>query len=317
VSKALAATSTPTDTASQSPTPTATTTPLEARVEAGKKQAEVAEQTIRQMSSMTLESVQAFEQIIGAANQQQIIKAVGASLAAKGLIETAVSASDENSLDDAYNILRAYDATSLGYVAQMNAHSYSGTARANLRTLATSSGKRLWQSESGPLNVSVPDETDSALFMAGRIMTDLRDLQPDAWIDWQVADTSGQWATISLNDAQQSFRPLKRFYMHAGFSRFIRPGATMLAVSGPDMVAALAPDGSTLAIVVRNGDTAAGKSFTFDLTAIPMVGTEVAVYRTSRTENLAAQPPIAVQGWSFTLSAAPYSVTTLVIALTP
>ena len=42
------------------------------RVEAGKKQAEVAEQTIRQMSRMTLESIQAFEQIIGASSQQQI-----------------------------------------------------------------------------------------------------------------------------------------------------------------------------------------------------------------------------------------------------
>ncbi len=42
------------------------------RVEAGKQQADVAEQTIRQMARMTLESVQAFEQIIGAGNQQQI-----------------------------------------------------------------------------------------------------------------------------------------------------------------------------------------------------------------------------------------------------
>jgi methyl-accepting chemotaxis protein len=42
------------------------------RVEAGKQQADVAEQTIRQMAQTTLESVQAFEQIIGAGNQQQI-----------------------------------------------------------------------------------------------------------------------------------------------------------------------------------------------------------------------------------------------------
>ena len=48
------------------------------------------------------------------ANQQQIIKAVGASLTAKGLTGTTVSASDENSLDDAYNNMRGYDAASLG-----------------------------------------------------------------------------------------------------------------------------------------------------------------------------------------------------------
>ena len=42
------------------------------RVESGKQQADVTEQTIRQMARTTLESVQAFEQIIGAGNQQQI-----------------------------------------------------------------------------------------------------------------------------------------------------------------------------------------------------------------------------------------------------
>jgi O-glycosyl hydrolase len=248
------------------------------------------------------------------ANQQQIVKAVGASLAAKGLTGTSVSASDENSLDDANNILRNYDAASLGYMTQMNAHSYSGSARAPLRTLATSRGKRLWQSESGPLNVTLADNTEAALFMAGRIISDLRDMQPEAWLDWQVGDSSGPWQSISLNDGQQSWTPVKRFYMHAGFSRFIRPGATMLALDGPDMVAGLAADGATIAVVIRNGDTAA-KSFTFDLTPLASVGAGVAVYRTSRTENLAAQPAIPVQAWSFTVTAPAASVTTVVIPL--
>lgn len=42
------------------------------RVETGKQQADVTEQTIRQMAKTTLDSIQAFEQIIGAGNQQQI-----------------------------------------------------------------------------------------------------------------------------------------------------------------------------------------------------------------------------------------------------
>ena len=42
------------------------------RVEIGRQQADIAERTIRQMNDTTLESVQAFEQIIGAGNQQQI-----------------------------------------------------------------------------------------------------------------------------------------------------------------------------------------------------------------------------------------------------
>ena len=40
-------------------------------------------------------------------NQQTIIKAVGAKLTSKGLTATTVGASDENSIDDAYNNMRA------------------------------------------------------------------------------------------------------------------------------------------------------------------------------------------------------------------
>jgi len=42
------------------------------RVEVGKQQADVTEQTINEMNSTTIESVKAFQQIIGASNQQQI-----------------------------------------------------------------------------------------------------------------------------------------------------------------------------------------------------------------------------------------------------
>ena len=42
------------------------------RVESGKRQADVSENVIRQISSTTEESIQAFQQIIGATNQQQV-----------------------------------------------------------------------------------------------------------------------------------------------------------------------------------------------------------------------------------------------------
>ena len=86
--------------------------------------------------------------------------------------------------------MRTYDAATLAAMSQMNGHSYSGSAsaRASLRALATMKSKRLWQSESGPLNVTLADNTEAAMFMAGRIITDLRDMQPEAWLDWQIGD---------------------------------------------------------------------------------------------------------------------------------
>jgi O-glycosyl hydrolase len=248
-------------------------------------------------------------------NQQTIIKAVGAKLASKGLTATTVSASDENSLDDAYNNMRAFDAASLAAMSQMNAHSYSGSRRTDLRSLATSKAKRLWQSESGPLNATLADDTEAALFMAGRIITDLRDLQPEAWVDWQIGDPSRNWACFALNDTRQTFTYLKRFYMQAGFGRTIRPGATFVDVNNADMVAAVSADGRTLALVVRNGDTAASKGFTFDLTSLPSVGATADAHRTSRSENLVSLPAVPVQDWSFVATVTPGSITTFVVPM--
>ena len=248
-------------------------------------------------------------------NQQTIIRAVSEKLTAKGLSGTSVSASDENSMDDAYNNLRAFDASTLSAISQMNAHSYAGSRRAELRDLAKSKSKRLWQSESGPLSQDLSDDTEAALFMAGRIITDLRDLQPNAWVDWQVGDPSRYWASFTLNDSQQTFAPLKRFHMHAGFSRYIRPGATFVEVENPDMVAAMSADGKMLALVVRNSSTSMTKGFTFDLTALPSVGAGAEVHRTSRTEDLAALPEIAIEGYSFVAMIPAYSVTTFVIPM--
>ncbi len=248
-------------------------------------------------------------------NQQAIIEAVAQSLAAKGLDETSVSASDENSIDDAYNNMRGFDATTLAAMTQMNTHSYSGSRRSDLRTLATSKGMRLWQSESGPLNQTLADDTEAAVFMAGRIISDLRELEADAWVDWQSGDPSRNWASFSLNDNQQSLSPLKRFYMHAGFSRYIRPGAVFVNVNDANMVAAVSPDGHSLAVVVRNGDTSASHGYTFDLTALPSVGGIAEAFRTSRSENLAALEAVPIEGYSFVVTVPASSITTFILAM--
>jgi O-glycosyl hydrolase len=248
-------------------------------------------------------------------NQQQIIKAVGAQLSAKGLSATSVSASDENSMDEALANLRTFDEMTLSALSQLNVHSYAGSRRAELHTLSTNLRKRLWQSESGPLGQTLDDDTDAALFMAGRIIADLRDLKPEAWLDWQVADPGRNWASLWLEDAQQTFTPLKRFYMHAGFSRYIRPGATFIHVDHPDMVAALSGDGQSLTLVARNPDRAAGQGVTFDLSALPSVGATSEALRTSRTEDLQALPAIPVKDWSFVAMLPASSITTFVLTL--
>src|SRR6185436_2927396 len=134
-------------------------------------------------------------------------------------------------------------------------------------------------------------------------------------VDWQLGDPSRNWASFGLNDSRQTFTYLKRFYMQAGFSRYIRPGAVFVDVNNADMVAAVSADGKTLALVVRNGDTAASKGFTFDLTALPSVGAAAEARRTSKNENLASLADVSIAGWSFVATVPASSITTFVIPM--
>ncbi len=248
-------------------------------------------------------------------SQEALLLQVAAELADKGLTGTSLSAADENSMDDALMNLRSFDASTVALLGQLNVHSYAGTLRAELYELAASLGLRLWQSESGPLGQDISDDTEAALFMAGRIIEDLRELKPVAWLDWQSGDPSRSWASFTLNDAQQSYAPLKRFYMHAGFSRYIRPGATFVEVDHPDMVAAVSPGESALTLVIRNADPSTSKGFTFDLTALPTVAVSGELYRTSRTEDLELQPPVDIEAYRVVLDVPAYSVSTFVIPM--
>jgi len=153
------------------------------------------------------------------------------------------------------------------------------------------------------------------MFMAGRIIQDLRELEPEAWIDWQVGDPARSWASFTLNDTQQKLTPLKRFYMHAGFSRFIRPGYTFVDIDDSDMVAALSADGHALVVVARNGDTSGSKGFTFDLTTLPTVAAAVEAHRTSSSEDLTDLPALEVAGYSFVATLPASSVTTFVVPM--
>ena len=191
-------------------------------------------------------------------------------------------------------------------MSQMNVHSYAGSRRAELRTLATSKGKRLWQSESGPLNVTLADDTEAALFMAGRIITDLRDLQPEAWIDWQVGDPSRNWASFALNDSRQTFTPSSASTCTPASAATSARARRSSTSTTPTWSRRSAPTARTLALVVRNGDTAASKGFTFDLTALPSVGAAPRCAARRATENLVvADRAFRSQDWSFVATVTP------------
>lgn len=245
-------------------------------------------------------------------NQAKMVKELGRQLVAKGLYpDTRISAGDETSLEQAVTQLKGYDDSAFSYMSQINAHSYSGWgARARLDSLAKARKKILWQSETGPLNKGT-DASDIAMWMSNVILQDLRKLKPNAWVDWQVGDPVGDWTTIKLDHAKQTFSYAPRFYMHAAFSRFIRPGSQIISSSDTNSVAALTPAGD-LVVVFRNPEAAA-TSVTIDLSKFASLPAAARMHRFSLPASLKRQADVVIDAKKITFSSPGRTLTTIVV----
>jgi len=246
------------------------------------------------------------------AAQQKIIKEVGARLKSKGLTGTTISAPDENSIDSTVASIGAYDATTLSYISQINTHSYSGSKRTQLRDLTKSKGKKLWQSESGPLSFT-GDMMDSNIMLSQRIVKDIKEMQADAWLDWQIID-GGNWGSIYVNQTTQTFTLTKKFYMHSNYSRFIRPGYTIIGADNDVTLAAMSPDKKQLVIVATNASKTNSASFTFNLSKFENVKSTADVYRTSSSLDL-AKSSINISSKNINDTLPAYSINTYIVSL--
>lgn len=240
-------------------------------------------------------------------HQNIVIKATGAALA-RQRVHIPVSASDESVIDDAARTFPYYDATALGYLTRINTHSYGGNARTQVSAYALGAGKDLWLSEYG-------DSDASGMKMSRRILEDIHGLHPSAWVYWQVVDSSGGWGFLKspqLNDKDPAYTINKKFYVMGQYSKYIRPGCRMMAISDRNSLAAYDAKSKTLVIVTTNS-SAAARPVTFDLSGFSRLGASVTAVRTSPTENWAKLPAVAVTKKTFTVNCSPKSVTTFVI----
>ena len=244
-------------------------------------------------------------------NQTKMIVELGKALQKKGLFpETSVSAADETNIGDALNQFNKYSGEALSYMFQVNTHSYSGgDSRAKLFNAAFAKDKKVWQSETGPLHKS--GDENIALWMAGVILADLRDMKASAWVDWQIGDPAENWRSLALDHSKQTFSPNVRYYMHAAFSRYIRPGSRIIDSDNGNTLAALTPEGA-LVLIVRNSGSSDVK-YEFDLGEFVKIGTSAKVVRFELPGSLTKQSDIVVSGKALSMTAKSNTITTMVI----
>lgn len=223
-------------------------------------------------------------------NQERIIRELHKELNSQKMLSyTGISVMDANSIDECLKGVEGYEKDGiLPLIKQINVHSYAGSKRRELNEITKKNKLILWQSESGPLQVKEKG-FDNFLFMAKRIVTDMRELKPDVWCDWQYMGNGfgSVWALVGYNPKTKTYERTKGFYCRKQFSHFIKKGYTFIENDNANTLVALSSNGKTMVIVVVNQDDVS-KSYNLKIKGVKING--VNCYRTSENEDFVSIP---------------------------
>ena len=254
-------------------------------------------------------------------DQHRMIRKLYATLQQKNMLSyCTISAMDANSIDEAYKGLISYKAAGdiIPKISRFDVHSYAGTQRAELASLATANNLPLWQSESGPLSVG-GSERFQMLTVCDRIITDFKDLNCKAWIDWQLAaDKSPQWGLLvgDYKNASHPVEPGTSYYLRAQFSRFLKVGYRIVSNNSAKVLTAISPDEKELVIIVSNSAIQT-KHYKFEMSSFSATGAATKVLTQAKVslgnQNYTTKFPIAAR--SFTYDILPESVCTFIVPI--
>ena len=265
-------------------------------------------------------------------SQTNAILELEKALNARGLGDIILSGTDETSIDTQISSYQKLSGDAKAAIDRIDTHTYSGSKRTELKELAVSAGKNLWMSEvdGGSTAGTNAGQMGSALWLAQRITTDVNDLNASAWIMWQVIDNhiskdgyngnkdsgmvntnGGFWGVAVADHDKNEIILTKKYYAFGQYSRYIRPGMTMLKSSG-STVAAYDPEKEQLVIAAYNTGGSA-KDMSFDLSGFSTVGTSAQIIRTSASENWANAGTAKVSGTSLNVSLPANSISTFII----
>jgi hypothetical protein len=199
--------------------------------------------------------------------QAAVLPYMRSELDSRGLTGVRISASDETSYDLARTTWSSFGASTKALVNQFNVHGYQGSSgrRDLLYTdVVTTSGKKLWNSETG-------DGDGTGYTMASNLLYDFRWLHPTAWVYWQVMDPTAGWGVIKYDGSTlQAGAVETKYYVLAQFSRHLRPGMRILDTGVSYAVAGYDASARRLVIVALNTSTSA-QTLTFDLSRFTTV----------------------------------------------
>jgi galactan endo-1,6-beta-galactosidase len=267
--------------------------------------------------------------VIPRRQQAEILGYLREELDSRGLQDVAITAADENTMNrgrETYNyyltrevLVHGQYRSTASLVDKINVHGYNGLSPWRNNPVRTAmrravEGKPLWMSEYG-------DNDSSGLALAQSIMEDLNHLHPTAWVYWQPVEAGRSgWGLVNAHfgpepgdaSAGQPTRVNGKYYVLAHFSRFLRPGLTVLGSNDDNSVAAYDAGNRRLVLITLNYEHP--QTVYYDLSNLQRTGSEASLTMTEiKGTQTFRNSKIALQDGHFSISASPDSIYSVVI----
>lgn len=261
-------------------------------------------------------------------SQSGIVNALNSALDENG-IDIILAATEETDLTKAYENFEKLDDSAKDAVDRINAHTYSGSARAEVRQTAQKYGKSLWMSEVDGKFVAGENAGSMApaLGLGRRITIDMNGMQPTAWIIWQIIDShkdnvfytntslefsdDGYWGTCIANHTNGEILRSKKYYGFGQYTRYIKEGMHLISSDDTgDTVTAYDDDEIVIVTTNRTGNE---QTVSYDLSDFSGTLDAADVIRTSENENWAELDQVKIDNGILTVTQPANSITTYVI----
>ncbi|MDL5200123.1 glycoside hydrolase [Streptomyces sp. ALI-76-A] len=262
--------------------------------------------------------------------QQKVLLALDRALAGAET-DAGISAMDETNPSIFTQNWNAYGGPARAAVDQLNVHTYGTGMRTSARDIAKGADRKLWMSEVEGTWGTGTDFTgmEPGLGIATRMVEDMRELEPSAWVFWQpVEDARPQaaagknWGSIHVpfdctaEDTLETcpVRANSKFHTIRNFTHHIRPGDRFVKADDPSSVAAVRRSGRAATVVHVNSGTSA-RTVTLDLSLFGEVAPRATVTPvvTSADGALVRGAPVRVTDRSASLVVPAKSVTTFLV----
>lgn len=267
-------------------------------------------------------------------SQNRILIATSKSMKKRGLTHTHITASDETNCKSQLIAIKAFSKETWEHIDRLSVHTYE-RAWKRLGTYAKSHNIPLWMTETDWSNSirGCNNGMGPGLWFAKKIIQDLTNLSPQAWIMWQVIGsytgsepfdgnydgpqvdmTKGFWGVASCDFDKRKILLSQKYYSFGQFTRYIRPKMTLLPIDSRT-VGAYNKDERNLVIIAVN-DKNKERLLSLDLSEFSPEET----FRTVRTsgntedgEKWKNLPSEKLRGEILQSKLIPYSVTTFLI----